>query len=360
MPVHSGSDLCIFARNFALFLCGLLSSPALVDGEVVDNRNLKPTKMELENSMFSVDMIVGEESGDDRYMFGDVRGICVGDDNAIRILDRGMHRIQVYGPDGNFLSSMGQEGEGPCDLRYPTALCVDVNLNAYVADQSRVMVFENNGRCRSFNYEIEGGALPKSITIGRDGSLYVACYDVFNETIIHVYSNDGKKIRSFCDPYSRGEDSDARVQTMLAGGRLTLDRSGDIWFSQFMPYELRKYSPDGLLALTVNRPNDFMKIPKEEVSGGQLKVPHSPYASGVFQFSNGTIMNVVTVQSDVKDGPALIVDLFTEEGLLQESQQIAGDISVYCVDGSDAIYLLDKREFPRVLRARLVGGNDQN
>lgn len=73
--------------------------------------------------------------------------VAVGADRTIFVLDRGNQRIQVFGPDGEFLRSFGREGSGPGEFRNPVSIWVTPDSSIEVLDWalSRVSVFSPVG-----------------------------------------------------------------------------------------------------------------------------------------------------------------------------------------------------------------------
>ena len=65
------------------------------------------------------------------------------------------HRIQIFDPEGNFLTKFGEGGEGDGQFHKASALSMDSEGNIYVADQFnyRIQKFDNNG------YLLQNGAL---------------------------------------------------------------------------------------------------------------------------------------------------------------------------------------------------------
>lgn len=68
--------------------------------------------------------------------FTSVHPTTVGADGAGRIymLDLQQHRVVVFGPDGEFVRTMGREGDGPGELAIPAGLAVQPSGAAFVFD----------------------------------------------------------------------------------------------------------------------------------------------------------------------------------------------------------------------------------
>ena len=70
--------------------------------------------------------------------------------------------------------------------------------------------------------------------------------------LIQHYSFDGKFINSFC---KRGDMPKA---VMFSGnaGRVSTDNNGDIFYMNFYPYQIEKYTPEGKLLITIKDSED--------------------------------------------------------------------------------------------------------
>jgi len=87
---------------------------------------------------------IGRED-DDNYLFYDPRNICVDEQRNIYILERGNHRIQKFDKDGNYLRTIGKEGQGPGEFERPYSLVLDKKNNIYVSDRRKIHFFNPRG-----------------------------------------------------------------------------------------------------------------------------------------------------------------------------------------------------------------------
>ena len=62
------------------------------------------------------DLTIGTAEGEPEYQFGQIAGIDVGADGRVYVYDQQARQVRVFGPDGRFLTAMGQAGAGPGEL----------------------------------------------------------------------------------------------------------------------------------------------------------------------------------------------------------------------------------------------------
>lgn len=82
---------------------------------------------------------IGRTSGDERYLFGAVRGAMVLPGGRIAVLDQQAALVRVYSPEGVHLEDWGGRGEGPGEFNFP------VSLFPYRGDSILVEQFANDG-----------------------------------------------------------------------------------------------------------------------------------------------------------------------------------------------------------------------
>ncbi len=149
--------------------------------------------------------------------FSAPRGIAIGPDGTITVVDQLNYRVQQFQPDGTFLRQWGGIGTGPDKFGQingyafgPTGLAVAPDGTIYVADtwNHRISAFTSDGKPMRqwgtfFNGQDNPAALPqhtgefygpRGIAIAPNGLLYVT--DTGNSRIL-VFDKDGKFVRSF-------------------------------------------------------------------------------------------------------------------------------------------------------------------
>ncbi len=89
---------------------------------------------------------IGVETGDDAYMFGQVRAVS-GTDDHIYVVDGQVKLVRRYDADGVFIDNIGGIGQGPGEYTEPSMIEVAPDGRIFVWDrrQQRVVVFRPDG-----------------------------------------------------------------------------------------------------------------------------------------------------------------------------------------------------------------------
>jgi len=98
-------------------------------------------KFELEE-----DLSIGKED-DENFLFYKIADIQVDKDGNIYVVDFGNNRIQQFDFKGNYLQTIGREGEGPGEFLGPVRILFDKKTgNIYVRDFLRsIKIFDKHG-----------------------------------------------------------------------------------------------------------------------------------------------------------------------------------------------------------------------
>jgi DNA-binding beta-propeller fold protein YncE len=121
----------------------------------------------------------GSEAGE----FNRAEGMGLDAQGRLHVADSCNHRVQIFSPDGTFVTAFGKAGSGAGELSYPYDIRMDGQGNQYVCEfgNSRVQVFDAGNR----SVEILGGpgsepgkmSNPWSIAFDSKWNLYVADSD---------------------------------------------------------------------------------------------------------------------------------------------------------------------------------------
>ena len=80
--------------------------------------------------------------------FAKPSGVAVDKDGNLYVADTLNNRIEIFDPDGNFISAFGKNGDGPGYFARPKGVAIDSDGHVWVADgvQDRVQVFTKEGQ----------------------------------------------------------------------------------------------------------------------------------------------------------------------------------------------------------------------
>lgn len=299
----------------------------------------------------ATDLEIGKEDGRDNEMFGRIYDIAVNSRGEIYVLDNGFVRVQKYDSAGAYLHTIGAEGEGPGDFIRPTAITIDERDRLYVADQNAITMFDSTGAfIRRFKHGVPGGWV-RTVRVTRT-NIFVSCFEVLDQKIIHVFDLNSRPVLSFCDPYAVGQDIDLRIESTYAGGYIDLDSEGIIYYTQMTPYEIRIYSPTEELTAIVDRDNDF-PAPHYEQTEDRISLDPFTSSTAIIVLGDGKFIN--TVSKPPFPGPPgeTIIDLFDSDGVLLLSKRFEENFLPKCVDRTGRLYAAWRTPYPRVVRYRV-------
>lgn len=127
---------------------------------------------------------IGVVDGPDEYMFGDISSVAVAGSH-IYIADRLGSTVRAYDLDGQFISQIGAEGEGPGEFLWPDDLSLDPAGRLYVRDARRITVLAPSiaggvpdSSVRTIQKPCGGG----SVRSRTDGTLYYCPGARYGET----------------------------------------------------------------------------------------------------------------------------------------------------------------------------------
>lgn len=105
---------------------------------------------------------------DDNPGFGDV---AVGTDGRVYVADGSNHRVQVFGPDGSFLSQFGSFGTGEGQFRSINEIAIAHDGSVYVHDGA-ISKFTADGKFRWRSPNVEAAV---GMAVRADGTLLATC-----------------------------------------------------------------------------------------------------------------------------------------------------------------------------------------
>ena len=138
-------QLVLLALPLAAVGCGRDAGPAAGSTAGSAAAGLDSPDVPLAPSVEEV-YTVGVMDGAEWEMFGRVAGVAFGEDGSLFILDNDAGHVAVVGPDGEFVRTISNKGEGPGELNQPLGLAVLGDGRIAVNDMGRgIKVFDRDG-----------------------------------------------------------------------------------------------------------------------------------------------------------------------------------------------------------------------
>ncbi|HXV12677.1 MAG TPA: hypothetical protein VEC56_00595 [Candidatus Krumholzibacteria bacterium] len=297
--------------------------------------------------------MIGSPEGDDGELFGRISDIVVGPHGEVYVADLGYQRVQKYDSTGQHVGVVGGQGEGPGLYYDPCAVALDSKANVYVASRGRISIFDGHGVfVQELRTNLSG--FVRKIRVNTDNVVFVSCFDLMSQQIVHRFPlTDGTRGGSFCDSYAVDSDEDTREEMMIAGGSIDIRNDGTILYTQMTPYEIRLFSPEGVLLSAIYRANDFMTPPRVEyLPGGGVTLHAYPMSVSIIVLGDGRFVNAVIRPVSAEESET-ILDVYEGAGVLIGTTRLAGALGLKCRDERGRLYASERGDFPKVVKYKV-------
>jgi len=234
------------------------------------------------------------------------------------ILDSGNHRIQKFTPEGQYLDTIGSQGQGPGEMSYPVSLDINADGNLVVSDPNnqRVQILKPDGK------ELKTIRMPQGkvgasrvLTSGQmvmnasGGFIMMGMGEEDKDKelpkLMKIIDLEGKTQKEF------GTQHDYKNMMLNRMGNATLfavDKDNNIYLAFPFQNRIEKYSPEGKLLWKSDRELNYSMAPpknkgKREVSGGNVRIQAPQMnrcTNGVAVDEKGRIW-VVTLDRQIKE-----------------------------------------------------------
>jgi len=250
------------------------------------------------------DLSIGRED-DDNYMFFQIIDIKVDGDGNIYVFERGNMRVQKFDRDGNFLCTIGRQGEGPGEYQRPIELLLaDQRAIIGVKDMMKLILFDKDGNYLDKDIPFE--KYFHDLVIDSSGTLWGYCYDREGDDEVTAdlfkalikISNEGQIAETFdrfhFDLYQERLEGGA-VLSIGTGEEYDLHLSllgeQNIVYGYSKEYELNVMDLEGNLLTKIKKDEQFKNFTAEE-RGKQkrAKLPeYKPFFYSIFTDSEDRI-----------------------------------------------------------------------
>jgi uncharacterized protein (TIGR03437 family) len=184
-------------------------------------------------------------------------GVAVDAAGNVLIAERGSGRVRRVSTDGSIRTAAGNGqfrtgGDGGPAVRaalyLPTAAAADASGNLYIAEplRGRVRRVLPSGRIDTFAGPAAGLHAPYGVIADANGNIYIS--DWF-ANLIHKVAPDGtvSVIAGTAGLGDPGEGVEATKAQLRDPRHMTIDRAGNIYFTEGLAHRVRKISPAGII-----------------------------------------------------------------------------------------------------------------
>lgn len=246
----------------------------VVDGvTIVTNSDPKwgddsPLKIEL------VAQIGSTEDEDDNYLLYIPEDITADANGDLYVLDGGNTRVQKFTNDGKYILTIGREGQGPGEFRWPTNINILNSNKIYIYDRSnrRYEIYDTDGKfIRSENKSGKGS------TFGPAPSLIFDNNKVLISERRRFFSNtDDQKTTDVRDDLlwtvKDMEDNElfkfGKTQFVVDdnttpganASKIAVDNKYNFYLAFSMLNKIEKYDSEGKLVMKISRPLNFKEL----------------------------------------------------------------------------------------------------
>jgi len=284
------------------------------------------------------DLEIGQDTGDENYIFARITDIAVDSKFNIYVADGKEYRVQKYNEEGKFLKTIGRKGEGPGEFPGPPKLIeIDAQDNLYVYSRRKMIVFDVNGNYRkSFPIKLA----INDFKFDRNNNLVILAYK--NGKIFHIIDRNGEIISSFGEEFKLPEryNKYKHLRKLRIPYRFNILENNLYYIS---PFEYRVY------IIKDEESKEIIKGKSKYYKPVTIKVIKGAYIIFFQQYSIFIINKLMMIYLTT-EFPCGVVEFF-ENNRYIGSQKI--DSILVEMDKKNRIYGFDNSDVPRMIRYRL-------
>lgn len=299
------------------------------------------------------------DSDDEAIAFHMPSDLAVDTQGRLYVLDTGNHRVQVFGPDGKYLKTIGRQGQGPGEFFMPNALDFDVQGNLYICESqaARIQAIAPDGQIAK-TLKMTEGAVGDTHVLRKGGFVMSAGMGggmirmgvqpggsqpkAAEPPLLKVLDAEGKILREFGKP---SDYNDFLVNRMANQVLTALDGADDIYAVFPFQNRIEKFSPEGKLLWRADRPLAYSmeikgkgEMKNEGRSGGSqsvsIRMPDlARCASGAAVDGKGRLW-VVTLDRQLRENErvSLSMTMSNNNGVVSGKQQATGAVELRTTD----------------------------
>ncbi len=212
---------------------------------------------------------LGGDTDDEDEFFGVIGAIMADDEVNIYLLYSQLAEIKIYTADGEFLRSIGREGEGPGEFKLPTAMFFtpDGNIAVVQVQPGKIVLLTPDGEpagehplpeqeAGGFVSLVGGQARGKNVVLAAAVSAFSE--GKFEQTrYLASVDSDGNELARYCSDVRTIDFANALMEEVAwdtFDRRWMVDDQGRVYAAtSFSDYRIHVWNPDGKVAYVVER-----------------------------------------------------------------------------------------------------------
>jgi len=286
------------------------------------------------NSKLSLELVrtIGTiEAEDDNFLFYMPTDIALDSQGNIYILDSGNHRVQKFTPGGEYITTIGNKGQGPAEFVYPLSLDVDSKGYLHISDpgNKRVQVLKPDGKdYKTISFAKDPAGILRisesgHMIMGRRAGFFSFSMQSLEENkelpkIIRVLNSDGNVERSFGEQLNYKDFLMNRVGNRF---HFAIDKDKNSYVAFDYQNRIEKYSIDGKILWKADRELNYSTDPPKTKSnikreGGMVSMqePQMNRCSNGIAIDNKGRIWIVNLKRQVKDEESVNIGVRITQG----------------------------------------------
>ena len=286
------------------------------------------------NSKVSLELVrtIGTiEAEDDNFLFYMPSDIALDSQGNMYILDSGNHRIQKFTPGGQYITTIGNKGQGPAEFIYPLSLDVDSRGYLHISDpgNQRVQVLKPDGKdYKTISFPKDpAGILRVSesdhMIMGRGAGFFSISLRSTEENkelpkIIRVLNSDGDIERNFGEQRNYKDFLINRVGNRF---HFAIDKDKNTYVAFDYQNRIEKYSIDGKILWKADRELNYSTDPpktkgniKREGGMVSMQEPQMNRCSNGIAVDNKGRIWIVTLKRQIKEEESVNIGVRVTQG----------------------------------------------
>lgn len=259
----------------------------ILDGvRIVHNEKGGEWGKDLKASLRLIRILGGLDVENEHLAFNGPRDVVLDSEGNMYIVDYSNNRIQKLSPGGEYISTIGREGQGPGDLSRPYSIDIDSDDNLYVLDSRnrRIQIFNTKGEVQKVAKldkfrQNTIRSLPSGLIAlgGRLDMRWALSDDKELPKLLELVDRKGNVLSAF----GQLRDYENRLVNWAANEiEYDVDQEGSFFLSFAQQNRIEKYTPDGRLVWKADRVLNYDTkvidkgyIERSESGGTGIQVP---------------------------------------------------------------------------------------